>query len=274
MLGELIERWELELGESLGDEDSGPWAATRSDREPVVLRLRHPDDGLAEEVQTLIHWDGDGAVRLIDHDPRGAMLLERALPGTPLLAEPDEDAAMERAADTLERLWIPDPGGIETVASEVGRWADTISRRNRAEGTPVEDDLIDQATALLRELAPTQRDVVLLHGDLHLGNVLAAEREPWLAIDPKPLIGEREFDVTALIRDKQEELVADKDAAQTRVQRRFDLLSARLACDRERLKGWSVAIMVDYALWCFEVDDEELGARQVATARMLRSLKT
>jgi streptomycin 6-kinase len=200
--------------------------------------------------------------------------LERAVPGTSLLDEPDEDRAMLLAADLLERLWIPDPEDIDTVADEVARWANTLPGRNRAEGGPIDEELIDEASALLRELASSQKETVLLHGDLHLGNVLAAQREPWLAIDPKPLVGEREFDVTALIRDKQEELVADVDAGQERVQHRFDLLSDRLACDRERLKGWSVAIMVDYALWCFETDDREWGINQVATARMLQHMRT
>jgi streptomycin 6-kinase len=273
LLEELAERWELELSDPLGDGDTGPWGATRAG-EPVVLSLRDASHGFAEEVLSLIHWDGDGAVMLIDHDPLGVLLMERALPGTPLLEETDDDAAMLLAAGVLERLWIPDPGGIETVADEVERWAGTLARRNRAQSSPVETDLIDEATRLLRELGPTQGEPVLLHGDLHLGNVLAAQRQPWLAIDPKPLIGEREFDVTALISDKQEDLVADEIAGRDSVQRRFDLLGERLGCERERLKGWSVAIMVDYALWCFEEGEDDVGTRQVATARILQTLRS
>lgn len=271
LLGELAKRWELELGEH--QRDSSAWFATRRGYGPVVVKLCEPDERCSEAVASLLAWDGNGVIELIDHDPRGAMLLERAVPGTSLLEEPDEDRALLLAADLLERLWIPDPGGIESVASEVGRWADTLLRRNRSEGSPIDEELVDAARGLLRELAPTQREAVLLHGDLHLGNVLAAEREPWLAIDPKPLVGEREFDVTALIRDKQEVLVAEAEAGRTLVQHRFDLLSERLGCDRERLKGWSVAIMVDYALWCFEVDDEECGSNQVVTARILQELR-
>jgi streptomycin 6-kinase len=273
LLDELVERWELALDDPI-HAGIGPWPATRGGADPVLLRLSDPSGRFTEEVQSLIHWDGRGTVRLIDHDPRGATLLERAVPGTPLLEERDEDAALRLAADLLERLWIPDPGGIDSVEDEVGRWAGTMARRNRAEAFPIEEALIDESCRLLRELAPTQREQILLHGDLHLGNVLAAEREPWLAIDPKPLIGEREFDVTALIRGKQEELIADVAAGRERVQRRFDLLSERLGCDRERLKGWSFAIMVDYALWCFEIDDPELGHQQVVTAHMLQALRT
>jgi streptomycin 6-kinase len=271
LLEDLAERWELELGERHGD--SAAWFATRAGSRPVVLKFAEPDERFEELVSSFMHWDGHGVVDLIDHDPRGAMLLERALPGTSLLEEPDEDRAMLVAADVLDRLWVPDPGGVESVADEVGRWADSLPRRNRSEGSPIDHLLVDRARELLRDLAPTQREAVLLHGDLHLGNVLAAEREPWLAIDPKPLVGEREFDVTALIRDKQEELVAEADAGRKRVQHRFDLLSDRLSCDRDRLQGWSFAIMVDYALWCFELDDEECGSRQAALARILAEVR-
>ena len=271
LLDELAKQWELELDEQ--QRESAAWFATRRGDGPVVLKLCEPDERCSEAVTSLLAWDGNGVIELIDHDPRGAMLLERAIPGTSLLEEPDEDRALLLAAELLERLWISDPGGIESVASEVGRWADTLPRRNRGEGNPIDEDLIDAAQGLLRELAPSQQQPALLHGDLHLGNVLAAEREPWLAIDPKPLVGEREFDVTALIRDKQEVLVADVDGGRKLVQHRFDLLSERLGCDRERLKGWSIAIMVDYALWCFEVDDQECGSNQVATARILQELR-
>ena len=271
LLDELAKQWELELDEE--QRESAAWFATRRGDGPVVLKLCEPDERCSEAVASLLAWDGNGVIELIDHDPRGAMLLERAIPGTSLLEEPDEDRALLLAAELLDRLWIPDPGGIESVTSEVGRWADTLPRRNRGEGNPIDEDLIDAAQGLLRELAPSQRHPVLLHGDLHLGNVLAAEREPWLAIDPKPLVGEREFDVTALIRDKQEVLVADVEDGRKLVQHRFDLLSERLGCDRERLKGWSIAIMVDYALWCFEVDDQECGSNQVATARILQELR-
>jgi len=92
----------------------------------------------------------------------------------------------------------------------------------------------------LRDLGPTQGEQVVLHQDFHGGNVLRAGREPWLAIDPKPLAGEREFDAASLLRDRREEL--DRDAAPgARVRRRLDQLTFELGLDRERLRGWAIA---------------------------------
>ncbi len=277
LIAELADRWELRLGEPFVEGHIGyTVTAVRSGVAPVVLKVSYPDGWFPEEVAALARWDGDSAVELIDHDPRGAMLLERAVPGTTLLEDPDEDRAMQLAADVLQRLWRADPTGMTPVATEVGGWTETLLDRNASLGRPLPSDLADEAVTLLRDLAGDPREALLLHGDLHLGNVLAAEREPWLAIDPKPLVGDREFDVTALIRDTQPALVEDPEAPR-RLQRRFDLLADRLSCDRERLKGWSVAIMADYALSCFEGDareeDRADGRMQVAVAELLRGLR-
>ena len=273
LIAELTQRWELTLGAPFDGGSIGyTVAATRAGTDPVVLKISAPGAWFTEETGALVHWDGHGAVELIDHDPRGAQLLERAVPGTSLREEPDEDRAMELAAGVLERLWVAPPASTSAVADEVLRWADTMAERNDTVGARVPPGLVDTASKMLRDLTASQREQVLLHGDLHLGNVLAAQREPWLAIDPKPLVGEREFDVTALIRDGQEELVEDEDAP-ARLQRRFDRLSERLDCDRRRLKDWSVAIMTDYALWSFESGAQRTGVTQVAVAQLLRRLR-
>jgi streptomycin 6-kinase len=98
---------------------------------------------------------------------------------------------------------------------------------------------VEQAVALARDLGSSQGESVVLHQDYHGGNVLRSEREPWLAIDPKPLVGEREFDAASLLRDRRDELVADP-RPQRRVRRRLDLLAAELGLDRERMRGWGI----------------------------------
>lgn len=275
LIDELTAAWQLD---DLGEPYTGGYIgytvpATRAGSEPLVLKVSYPDGWFAEEVAALTRWNGVGAVRLIEHDPRGAQLLERAEPGTPLLDEADEDAALETAAEVLETLWVPDPGGITAVATETLQWAASMPRRHDEADRPFERVLVHEAMEGIRMLVPTQPEKVLLHGDLHMGNVLAASRRPWLAVDPKPLIGERAFDVTALIRDKRDELVADTDAGRERVQRRFDLLCERLRLDRKRVKAWSVAIMVAYALgdWAEGYLDE--GRQQIEVARMLLDLR-
>jgi streptomycin 6-kinase len=270
---ELVERWELELGRPFAGASLGyTVAAARAGADPVVLRITYPDGWFPEEVAALVHWDGEGAVELIDHDPRGAMLLERAVPRTALSGDRDEDAAMMLAAGVMERLWIAGPSHITRVVDEVGGWAATFRDRNDALGTPVPRDLADEAVTSMEELIASPREELLLHGDLHLGNVLSAEREPWLAIGPKPLVGDREFDVTALIRDGAEGLAGDA-RARTRLQRRFDALTERLSCDRERSRAWSIAVTTDHALSCCEEGLRDIGAGHLALAELLRGLR-
>ena len=108
-------------------------------------------------------------------------------------------------------------------------------------GRPFERSLLDAAIGRLRELAETQGEQVLLHQDLHADNVLRAEREPWLVIDPKPLVGEREFAVAPIVRGY--ELGHSRRA----VCHRLDRLTAELGLDRERTRGWTIAQTLAWA---------------------------
>ena len=281
LIDELAKRWELTVGEPFGGGAIGYVVAAERTAQAsptaLVLKATFPDESFPEEVASLAAWDGNGAVHLLDSDPRGAMLMERAEPGDPLIEDADEDHALTLAAGVLQRLWRPrpDPAPFMTLAQETISWSTSMPRRHEEAGRPFERALIVEAVDLIAELAPTQGEQVLLHGDLHLGNILDAGGGAWLAIDPKPLVGEREFDVTALIRDKQGHLMGlpGLDAVAL-LQHRFDLLSEALGCDRRRLRGWSIAVMVDYALWSFETRQGELGAAQAECARLLRTLSS
>jgi streptomycin 6-kinase len=124
-------------------------------------------------------------------------------------------------------------------------------------GRPFERRLLDEALAALRELAPTQGEQVLLHQDLHGDNVLAARREPWLAIDPKPLAGEREFGVAPIVRSRE------LGHSRSDVLRRFDRLTAELGLDRERARGWTIGQTIAWSV------GDEYHEAHVETARWL-----
>jgi streptomycin 6-kinase len=172
-------------------------------------------------------WGGRGAVRLLAHDrDRRAMLLERCRPGRQLWSLPDERAT-EIAADVLEQLWVPADEPFRSLADRAAKWEEVVPTR------PIEPAVIEQAVAFLREAGPTQRESMLLHQDLHGGNVLLSERG-WLAIDAQPLVGEREFDVASLIRDR-------RPTTKAVMERRLDYLVDRLGLDRERTRGWAIA---------------------------------
>lgn len=239
---ELTDRWELELGEPFDALISLVVPVVRRDGTEAVLKLHFPEPESEHEADALAFWEGVGAVRLLEHDPeRRGLLVERCRPGDQLWSVADEEEANRIGASVLRRLWEHTPADRDyrTLAGEAERWADELPARWEAEGRPYERRLVDETIAWIRELAPSQPELVVAHQDFHGGNVLRAEREPWLAIDPKPLLAERAFDTASLLRDRRDELALEPHP-ERRLRRRLDQLSAELGLDRERMRGWSI----------------------------------
>jgi streptomycin 6-kinase len=192
-----------------------------------VLKINFPDEETEHEADALALWDGVGAVRLLDRaDEHHALLVERCRPGTQLWELPDDEAT-EFAADVLERLWVSAGEPFRRLEDVASHWVEELPRRQ------LDRKLVERAVSFLREAGPTQRESVVLHQDLHGGNVLLSERG-WLAIDAKPLVGEREFDVASLIRDR-------RPTTKKQMERRLDYLVERLELDPERTRGWAIA---------------------------------
>lgn len=218
----MAERWSLQLGEPFDSHTSLVLPSGEA-----VLKINFPDEETEHEADALALWDSVGAVRLLDRaDEHHALLVERCRPGTQLWTLPDDEAT-EFAADVLEQLWVPAGEPFRRLENEAARWAEELPAR------PLERKVVDRAVSFLREAGPTQRESVLLHQDLHGGNVLLSERG-WLAIDAKPLVGEREFDVASLIRDR-------RPTTKKQMERRLDYLVERLALEPERTRGWAIA---------------------------------
>jgi streptomycin 6-kinase len=196
-------------------------------------------------------------VRLLAQDAeRNALLIERCRPGT-YLSELDPDAGLGVLIGLLPRLWKPAGSPFRSLADEAAWWAGYIRANWDKAGRPFEEELVDAAVAALEELAPTQGEQVLIHQDLHADNVLAAQREPWLVIDPKPLVGEREFSLAPIIRSF--ELGHSRRA----VIERLDRLSSELGLDRERVRRWALGQTIAWS------SGGEFQARHVETARWL-----
>jgi streptomycin 6-kinase len=235
--------WALTLGPPF-EPASVSWVAPARlpDGTAAVLKVNFPDEESAHEADALAWWAGDGAVGLFASDAaRRALLVERCLPGTPLWGVADEDAANDVAAGVLCRLWRPAPDGapFRTLAEEAARWARDLPRRWARYGRPVPRRLLDQGVGLCADLAAAPPDAVVCHQDLHGGNVLSAGGDRWLAIDPKPLVGERAFDVASLLRDRRRALLAAPTPLAV-VRRRLDLLAGELGLDRARARGWGI----------------------------------
>ena len=247
-MAELVEEWSLELEPAFEPAHIALVVPARcEDGSAAVLKVNFPEPESEQEPDALACWDGSGAVRLLARDEgRRALLVERCLPGTALW-EVEEDEANVVAAGVLSQLWQTRPAGeFRSLADEAAHWAHSLPATWEAAGLPFESALLDAAVEFLLS-GPPAEDVVLLHQDLHGGNILRSDRG-WLAIDPKPLVGERAFDVASLLRDRRDDLALDSDAA-GRIRRRLDFYSDRLGLDRERVRGWGIA----HALaWGFE----------------------
>jgi streptomycin 6-kinase len=249
--------WGLRLGEPYEAGAVGYTVrADLADGTPVVLKLIYPHHESEHETAALAFWDGDGAVRLLAEDrDRWAMLLERCEPGTKLY-EAGADRALDVIAGLLPRLWKPVGPPFRPLAEEAAWWRSYLPEQWERAPT-FERRLFDEALAALDELPGTQGEQVLLHQDLHAENVLAAQREPWLAIDPKPLVGEREFGLAPVIR------AFELGHSERAVRHRLDRLTSELGLDRERARRWAI---VQTLAWAW---DTEWHDRHVETVRWL-----
>ena len=214
-----------------------------------MLKIVPPeDDESTHESDALAFWNGDGAVRLLRDDrARRAMLLERARPGTDASSLGD-DEAQNIARGVARRLWRrpPSGAGFDRIADRVPAWLDHAG----------EDDIVRSA----RELYATL-DVgadVLVHGDFHHHNLLR-HGERWVAIDPKPMLGEREFDVPTLFWNP-----LGARPARDRIERIIAAFAAD-GLDPERIRVWGIVRGTYLGL----PPEGAAEARQVTVARML-----
>ncbi len=256
----LLDRWQLQPD---GAPTCGAWAlvlpVVRADATPAVLKLQPITDHTVGEPDALRAWNGNGAVRLLDHDPEsGSMLLERLDADHPLATVRDDLAALQILSELLARLSaVPAPAGMRRL-SDCG--ADLLHRVPRAltlERDPSQHGLIRACASALEEVLPEAGDR-LVHEDLHFDNILAPhptdQREPWLAIDPNPVAGDPGFALLAALHNRWEEAVATGDVPRA-IRRRFDLMTDTLGLDRKRATAWTLARILQNALWDVEHDD-------------------
>ena len=245
-----VTRWSLTLEspfEPLAYNYVAP--ATGADGVQLVLKSGVPCRELNTEIAALRHWNGAGAVRLIEADcDNGLLLLERAEPGTPLFEVPDDDEATKVFAAVARELHKPPPAkhNFPTIAD----WARGFARiRSTSSGFPQQH--LERAAAMMEELIGSMNDVGVLHGDLHHWNILAAKRQPWLAIDPKGVIGEPEYEVGAWLRNPAPQIYSDPEL-KPKTRRRIDIIADELGFSKQRLADWCYCQAVLSAVWSYE----------------------
>jgi streptomycin 6-kinase len=186
-----------------------------------------------QEIEGLRFWNGDPTVWLLEaDDDLGAMLLERCEPGTALrtLPEPEQDVVVARL---LRRLWRPPapPHPFRPLSAMIAYWSEET--RTQVEHWR-DEGLVREGLRLFEELSRSTTEHVLLATDLHAGNVLRARREPWLAIDPKPFVGDPAYDATQHLRNCGVRLRSDPDGT---IRHFADLLDV----DGDRIRLWMFA---------------------------------
>ncbi|MCY0945960.1 aminoglycoside phosphotransferase family protein [Streptomyces antarcticus] len=267
LAGRFLARWELRrTGPGMHGVAALVLPVERSDGTPAALKLQPVDEETVGEPVALRAWDGDGAVRLWEHDAAsGAMLLERLDERRPLtaVAERDPREAVAVVAGLLARLTAtPAPAGLRGLGAMAAGMLEDVPGALRRLADGRDRRVLADCAAALAEVAGEPGDR-LLHWDLHYGNVLgggAGGREEWLAIDPKPLAGDAGFELLpALVNN----------FAAGEVRWRFDLLAEVLGLDRERARAWTLGRVLQNCLWEVQDGEERLPHEQRAVAELL-----
>ncbi|MER7566020.1 aminoglycoside phosphotransferase family protein [Streptomyces sp. NPDC097941] len=234
----------------------------RADATPAALKLQLLDEESAGEPVALRLWDGDGAVRLLDHDPvTHTMLLERLDSARMLSTLPGTRDAVLVIAGLLAHLTAgPAPAGMRRLGDIARAMLDRTPEALERIPDPGIRRTIADCAAAVREVVDEPGDR-LLHWDLHDENVLAADRAPWLAIDPKPLAGDPGFELWPALDNRYD---ADE------VTWRFDAMTDILGLDRARARAWTLGRLLQNALWNIE-DGRPLEPRQLDIADRLRT---
>ena len=248
----LLTEWELTPdGDPLRGFVSMVLPVRSRDGEAAVLKVSFDGDDESEhEALALQTWHGNGTVRLLRADPRRRALLLERLHAEDLSDQWDLEAC-EVVGELYGRLHVPAPPQLRTVTSYVERWTAALGELPR--NAPIPRRLVEQAThlaaALCSDPASTGR---LVHGDLHYANVLAADREPWLVIDPKPMSGDPHYEPAPMLWNRTEELADGPGGLRDGLRRRFHALVETAGLDEDRARDWVVVRMVLNAHWSVE----------------------
>lgn len=236
------------LIEDIAETENSVLAFGRLKDQAVTLKVpKQPDDELLAGL-VLRAFDGKGMVRMLDQ-VEGVLLLERLMPGESLVttvASGDDENATELLAAVIGRLSPHDCPGVPTVEE----WGQSFARRRARSDPSLPKPLVDEAHDMYGKLCASQRRCRLLHGDLHHGNVLFDAQAGWLAIDPKGVLGEPEYEIGAALRNPIE--YPEVFLESRTIERRIECFADRLQLNADRILGWAFAQAVLAVVWLRE----------------------
>jgi len=270
-LQRVADEWAITLGEPYTGVYPGNlvYRCTLSDGTPAVIKTepdRFDDDEFLPGIDAMSLYAGRGMARVLRVDRRRRILLmERVIPGEPLWGEAIDDA-LKAAAFVMSKLRTPPPDrhSFPDVRSYHRAWPSHAALYGGP--GPIDADLFEIGERIFLELCDSSAEPVVLHCDLHYGNVLSSERDGWLAIDPKGLIGEACYEAGDLLRNRVDELQGSGAAMRRRVETLADLTGF----DRERIRLWGLAQAVLSEIWSTE--ERRASRADMRAARLLHSL--
>ena len=248
-LRKLESRWNIRVGDLVEDLSFNVVMFAEGDSgEAYILKLSPPGEDIFREVAALELYDGDGINRLVKVDTEGtALLLERLNPGVSFWRTEDDELATRTCAELLLRLWRPveDVTKFRSLASWTQAIPDYLKTYPNGGGF-LPHALVDKANGLRAELLD-EADKTLLHADLHHGNILSASRAPYLAIDPKGIVGNKGFDVTAFLRNPLG--ISKHPGFEATLKRRISIFSEMLGLSEQEIASWSIIQTVLDRCW-------------------------
>lgn len=251
LIREILAEWSLAPdGPPLTGHGALVLPVTAENGTAAAVKFGWPHPEAEHEHLALRAWGGNGAVRLLRADPRrSVLLLERADTRRDLSAIPVL-AACEVIAGLYPRIHRPAIPQLDLLSSHANRWAENLTRLRDVRSVPRR--YVDQAASLARDFAADpDTDGVLIHTDLHYFNVLAAEREPWLVIDPKPLSGDPCYEIAPLLWNRWEEATGTGNVRSAILNRLNTVIDAS-GWDEERVRDWVIVREMVNVQWAFE----------------------
>lgn len=245
----------LELGVPYSRANVSYVLPARQESRDVILKIQFPSPECLHEADALELWNGNGAIMLLDYDSElHALILEPCVPGTPLAAKADQDK-IGVILGLLRKLMVPAGPPFRTLEAEVCDWILDLKQKRERLRNDSKIRLVDAALVGFEDLLQNAPPPILLHQDLHGGNILAAQRTPWLAIDPKPLVGDPAFALSPVVRS------FELGHSRQQTLYRLDRLSEELGIDRDRARLWSIGQTAAWSLegkwsrWHLEIAD-------------------
>ena len=249
LVRELLDEWRLQVDGTAAYGNCALVVPVHADRRRAVLKVQFPHWDAETEHLALRDWAGNGAVQLLRADPRRFALLLERLESRDLTTIDALDAC-EIVGRTYKRLHVPAGPQYRTLSGELRRWVEGF--RQLPASAPVPHRYVEQAISLAEDfVADPATDGRLIHTDLHYENMLAADREPWLVIDPKPLSGDPHFEVAPLIWNRWGEVAAAHDL-RFAVQQRFWTAVDAAGFDEDRARAWVIVRQMLNVLWTLQ----------------------